>query len=89
MDNTQDRLLKKRITVSIDPALFRLLDKRNRSGHVETIIREHFQYAAKEKLFGYIENRLLQKYDIKERIFNEEGVEMVQTPYGLQEKAYE
>ena len=56
MDNT----LKKRITISISTDLYARLDKRNRSGDVENILTQHFQYANREKLYDWIKNRLLQ-----------------------------
>lgn len=55
MSNT----LKKRVTISLDTALYARLDKRNRSGAIENIIKQHFQKESIEALYEIIKQKLI------------------------------
>ena len=67
MSNT----LKKRVTISLDTALYARLDKRNRSGAIENIIKQHFQREGAEQLYDYIKSRM-----IKEGLLNDGSVSL-------------
>lgn len=59
MEDITDRTLKKRLTISLDYSLLAKLDKRNRSGDVERILREYFLTQNADKLYTYIKQRLI------------------------------
>lgn len=81
---------KIRISITLDPAVHAQLPYgENKSAFINQVLKQYFQAEHVDKLYTVIKQRLIQEFDIKERIFNEEGVEMVRTPYGLQEKTYD
>jgi len=57
MSNT----LKKRVTISLDQALYARLDKRNRSGAIENIIKLHYQKESIDALYTMIKQRLIKE----------------------------
>lgn len=76
----EDKTLKKRLTISLDYALLAKLDKRNRSGDVERILKQHFQNEGFEMLYNKLKQRLLQDPDFTTNTNQTQPVARTYTP---------
>lgn len=67
-NNTDITHNKRRITITVDNAVFDKLPKRDRSAHINLIIKNHYQKESADQLYEYFKKRLLKDKDINEWI---------------------
>lgn len=62
--------MKKRYTLTLDPTVVELINSDNRSAVVNAILKEHYQYGARDKLYEYVVDKLLQDVRLSDYVFN-------------------
>lgn len=59
---------KRRLTITLDNAVFDKLPKRDRSAFINLVLKQHFMKESAEQLYSYTKNRLMKDKDMNDWI---------------------